>query len=341
VSQPNHIDRRLLLRPSDSYIIDPIFPNAALHVINGPPDIGKSTWLFQLLYDWEHGKVVLGGCKSHPCEWVYVSLDRSLRDTDRTMRRMGIDNWNMPAYAIEEVIERNGQKKIDMEPSIFGIVKRFPDCQLYVIEGLQMLMPNVGRGQSLNKAQGMWIVRLRDEILNQGKTIIAVNHKPKGNMASHDREDMMGSQGLIGGLGTTVNFGLPPDEHGKEQGMLGQRQSNQRLISIMPKNSPKIYLTCTVGINGRIELDGVSSSDPSTQEKHTEVIETASDSLRILGAHLIAYEGLTELTIGQIRKWGTDAGISRSHVDEWVRLQVADGKLVREGGGSFRRTSIN
>jgi hypothetical protein len=344
MSALSHIDRRLSLRPSDSFIIDPIFPNASLHVINGPPDIGKSTWLFDLLYNWELGKAVLGGCRSLPCDWVYISFDRGLRDTDRTLRRIGLDHWNMPAYAIEDLIDKNAQGKIDLEPNIFAVVKKFPNCQLYVIEGLQMLMPNVARGQSLNKAQAMWVVKLRHEILNAGKTIIAVNHMPKGNMAAHDREAGMGSQGLIGGLGTTVNFGLPPDEHGKEQGMLGQNQCMQRLVSIMPKNSPKVYLTYSVGDHGRLELEAAQKQEYNESAGKTvttgEVFDTPSDIRRILDMHLNVYEGQAELTERQVLKWAADANIATALAKDWVKMQVRDGRLVREGGGNFRRTSV-
>ena len=339
-----HIDRRIALRPSDSYIIDPIFPNASLHVINGPPDIGKSTWLFDLLYNWEQGKAVLGGHKSIPCEWVYVSFDRGLRDTDRTLRRIGLDHWNMPAWAIEDIIDKNAQGKIDLEPNIFAVVKKFPRCKLFVIEGLQMLMPNVARGQSLNKAQALWVVRLRHEVLNAGITILAVNHMPKGNMASHDREAGMGSQGLIGGLGTTVNFGLPPDEHGKEQGMLGQNQSNQRLVSIMPKNSPKLYLTYTVGEHGKLELEASRQAEFNAAANRIvttgEVFDTPSDNFRILTGHLAAYEGQDEIAMSQVQRWAADAGIPPEQARAWAGKMVEEGKLVREGAGRLRRTSL-
>lgn len=343
MSTLTHIDRRLSLRPSDSYIIDPIFPNAAMHVISGPPDIGKTTWLYQILYDWERGKAVLGGCKSNPCDWVYVALDRSLRDADRTLRRLGMDSWNMPAYAIEEVIDRNASKKIDIEPSIFRIVDKFPKCELFVIEGLQMLLPNVGRGQSLNKAQGMWVIKLRDEILNKGITIIAVNHTPKSSDAAHDRENMLGSQGLIGGLGTTITFGLPADSSGKAQGMLGPSQTDQRLVTVMPKNTPRLYLTYSRGINGSFDLDSTSTtaSDPDTSpNKLVEIYETMGDATRIFDAHLLAYEGQDELRASQVVKWAKDANIHPDKAKIWISLQVTSGRLVREGGGNLRRTSI-
>lgn len=343
MSALTHIERRLSLRPSDSFIIDPILPNAAMHVISGPPDIGKTTWLLQLLYDWEHGKIVLGGCKSNPCEWVYVSLDRSLRDTDRTLRRLELDNWDMPAFAIEEVIERNANKKIDLEPSIFQIVKRFPDAKLIVLEGLQMLMPNMGRGQSMNKAQGMWVIRVRDEILNAGKTIIAVNHTPKGGGAAHDRENMLGAQGLIGGLGTSMIFGLPPDDSGKEQGMLGPNQTDMRLLTVLPKNSPKLYLSYTFGKNGRLELDSsiTTKSEPDKPDiKQLEVFDTISDIRRILDMHLLAFEGQSEIAVKQVLIWARDAGIAVEHANSWLSGQVRDGRLVREGRGNYRRTSV-
>lgn len=337
----DNIARRLALRTSDRFIIDPIFPNGGLHVITGPPDVGKTTWLLQLLYDWELGKAVMGGFKSNPCKWVYIALDRSLRDTDRTLRRLGLDHWNMPAYSIEEVIPRNNLKKIDLEPNIFQILAKFPDADLYVIEGLQGLMPNTGRGQSLNKAQMLWVIQVRDQILNPGKTIIAVNHTPKSSDASHDRENMLGSQGLIGGLGTVIKFALPPDALGKERGMLGKDQTTSRLVSCMPKNTPPLYLTYSRGINGSFELDGTSTISPITPgETVSEVYVTPGDMSQILDMHLRAYEGQQELKLAQVLNWAKDAGINPEHARGWLVTQVGDGRLVREGQGNYRRTSI-
>lgn len=339
----SNLTRRLALRQLDNYIIDPIFPNGSIHVISGPPDIGKSTWSLQFLYQWEKGNPVFGNCKSNPCEWAYIAIDRSLRDTDRTLRRLGMGDWNIPAWSIEEIIPRNSFKQIDQEPSIFHIANdpRFKNCKLFFIEGLQGLLPNTGRGQSMNKAQMMWVIKTRDEIVNRGITIIAVNHTPKASDASHDRENMLGSQGLIGGLGTVITFNLPPTVDGKDQGMKGQRQTTNRLVTVMMKNHPTMYLTYSRANNGAFELDASQTVTPDTPiSQQTEVHVTQSDNMRIFDSHLRGFEGQQELLTKQIMAWARDAGIDPAEGIAWANQRIADGKLVREGRGGYRRTSV-
>lgn len=335
------LTRRLSLRSADSFLVDPVFPNNAIHAINGPPDIGKTTWSFQWLYDWSRGNPVFGGCKSNPCKWGYLSIDRGLRDTDRTLRRIGLGNWDIPAWSIEEVIIRNSQRKIDAEPTMDNILNHpnFRDCKMLFIEGLQMLIPNVGRGQSINKAHGMFMMKLRDEVERRQITIIFVNHTPKGGFDGHDREGGLGSQGLIGQLGTVISFALPPSEKdGKGQVMSGEQQTSNRLISVMMKNSPPMYLRYSRSENGGFELDGRTDAKPDTPQ--SVVFETKSDQLRILDFHLFSFEGGTELPLKQIHKWGADAGISLEIMSEWALGKVRDGRLVKEGRG-YRRTTIN
>ena len=201
---PSSIETRLALRANEHFIVDPIFPCGALHIITGPSGIGKSTWLLQLLYEWAHGRDVLGH-KSNPCEWVYVSLDRSLADADRTLRRIGLGDWDAPIYEMKDVMPRSSRGRLDVDPAISQVAEYFPKAKLYIIEGLQGVLPNTGRGQSQNKAEQLWAMRLRDEVLYKGITIIATTHTPKSNEATgRKREAMLGSHSLIGAAGQLV-----------------------------------------------------------------------------------------------------------------------------------------
>jgi hypothetical protein len=87
-------------------------------------------------------------------------------------------HWDIPAYAIEQIIRGTFIRRLISSPASLQSSSS-SGRKLFVIEGLQMLLPNPGRGQSFNKAQGIWVLRVRDEILNEGKTIIAVTHSPK------------------------------------------------------------------------------------------------------------------------------------------------------------------
>lgn len=355
----DHRARRLDLRKTENWIVDPIWPNGALHAIMGPPDIGKTSWFLPVIKTIAEGGLVFGKFQSYPQKYIYLTLDRSLRDTDRTLRRLGLDDWNIPAYSIEEVMPRSqASKKIELEPDIFEIFRRFPDVKLFFIEGLQGLLPNQGRGQSLNKAQMLWVIRLRDAALNHGITIIAVNHTPKASDAVHDRENMLGSQGLIGGLGTVIMFDLPPapfiNGQGGKRGMAGRQQTNERLVTIMPKNSPKLFAAYTQGHNGIFELNSLSSSSPYLdttgsgdaddpiviQGRQTEVFATSSDHTRVLDAFLREAPE-TLFTMNDFKAWGDRTGASHSSLLAWFSERLAAGKLLAAGAGKYSRGSVN
>src|SRR5205807_2646596 len=127
---------------------------------------------------------------------------------------LALGDWDIPVYAIEGVMPHNKYGRITADASVDHVVQEFPDADLIVIEGLQGLMPNTGRGQTQNKAELNWMIDVRDRFLNNGKTIIATTHSPKAiEKSKHKRENFLGSQALIGACGTMVSFDLPEGQN--------------------------------------------------------------------------------------------------------------------------------
>lgn len=335
----NRLAVRQALRKSESYLVENVLPNGAIHIITGPPDIGKTTWFFQFMWDFTHGRQVFGGLKTFPCKWVYISIDRGLRDTDRTMRRLGYGDWDAPVYAMEDILPKSTLGVIDVEPTIEQIIDHFPDVDAFFIEGLQSLMPNTGRGQSQNKAEQLWCLRTRYTCLNLGKTIIAVTHTPKSGEYNNDREAMLGSQALIGGAGTVIKFQLPPDLNGVTKGMKGVNQTNERLVTLLPKNAPAMYLRYGRGPNGSFELDSYTHTPPDTTTQETEILTTPTDQLRVMDSHLLAYEGQAELSLKQMKVWGREQGLSEGRLMKWIEGNEKAGRILREGAGRYRRSA--
>ena len=325
------MERRRVLRGAERFIVDPIFPCGALHIIGGPSGLGKTTWLTQTLYDWEQGRPVLGG-KSNPCPWVYVSADRSLMDGDRTLRRLGFEEWDAPMFAMEDVIPRNSLKQIEREPAIDQIVKKFPDIDLYVIEGLQAFLPNTARGQTQNKAEQLWCMRLRDEVLNKGKTIIAVTHSPKMTEGyRHNRENFLGSQALIGAAGTLISFNLPASAVSgtRKDGV----QTTDRVVRVMGHSFPEMCLYYSAGPNGALEL-----SARQTAGAESELYETSTDKKLTMYARLTACKPGEEVPYSAIKRWA-NAGMPESSMNNWLKEQTEAGTLLKEGRGAYRRSS--
>lgn len=326
------------IRLNERFIIDTILPNGAFHILTGPSGIGKTTWLCQMLFDWEQGKSVLGFA-SHPCQWVYVSLDRTLSETDRTLRRLGLEQWEMPCYNMAELIPRSASGQIELEPHINQIMAAHPHAELYVIEGLQGLTPNTARGQSQNKAELIFMLRIQDAILSKGKTILAVTHPPKSGNGGNDREGILGSQALIGAASTIIKFDVPPDVNGNAQQLLGVNQPNERLVTIMGRDFPNIYLNYDRMPNGGFDLSSrIIQPSKSGDALVTDVYETHADKLLLLDMRLGSVNGYVELALRDLKQWGRDIGLGDNSVSTWIKRAFDDGKLLKEGPGKFRRS---
>lgn len=243
---------------SEKWVVDPIFPAGAMHLIGGPSGSGKTTWLLQQLWEWEQGLPLLGKYKSNPCSWVYICCDRSLRETTKTLHRLGYHNWDFEAYALEDLLPQiNGRVK---PPDLTDhIMKRFPNHELFVIEGLQALMPDVAKGRSQNKQELLWALDLRLILGPQNKTIIATTHNPKVNVAGgvtqDERSKFLGSQGFIGTCSTMVGIEKHP------------KKDDQRNVKIMGRNFADIQVLYTRDNRGMFQLEGI---DGETVESETD-----------------------------------------------------------------------
>jgi hypothetical protein len=330
---------RRVLRQREKYLIYPILPNGSFHVTTGPSGIGKTTWWFQTLHDWERGDDILG-FKSNPVPWVYISLDRGLSETDRTLRRIGLEDWDIPAYDMSELIPKNTEGRIDLEPHLDQIIRAFPDAEMYFIEGLQGLVPTLKRGESQNKAELLFCMRMRHELLDHGKTIIAVTHSPKGVIASNNRESMLGSQALIGAASTIIHFGTPDGTDGKK---LSPDQTDSRLVTVMGRDFADIRLTYDRKPNGCFELKEKATTKPDSTGEHTEpdteVFETYADKLMVMRMKLNSVPIQTILKKKEFYEWGFALGLSAPLVDQWLKTLVATGVLLKEGPQNYRRSS--
>src|SRR5579883_3393726 len=111
---------------TEKWIVDQVIPAGAMHLIGGPSGSGKTTWLLQALHDWEQGKPLLNQFTSRPCPWIYVCCDRSLRETRKTLRRLGYDNWEFEAYGLEDLLPKSGNRISEAPDISKHILSKFP-----------------------------------------------------------------------------------------------------------------------------------------------------------------------------------------------------------------------
>jgi hypothetical protein len=318
-------ERRRRYHESERWLVDPIFPSGAMHLIGGASGAGKTTWLLQQLWEWDQGLPLFGKYKSNPVPWVYIACDRSLRDTNQTLQRLGYHKWQFEAYALEDLMPRvkvlggNGIEKIEKAPDMYlHILSKFPDIELFVIEGLQALMPDVSKGRSQNKEELLWALSVRMFLEPQNKTIIATTHSPKvatsGGVTVDARSKFLGSQGFIGTCSTMV--GVDKDD----------KLPNQRQVKVMGRNFAEMDLLYSLDNRGAFQLEGSSGKDGKT------VYETDDDrELSIIGYA----QSVVEFKTGELHDALTSQGvfISKAHLYRILDQLVQQGVLMERKDG--------
>jgi hypothetical protein len=259
-----------------------------------------------MLYPWSNGEPVFGR-KSHPCSWVYVSCDRSTLETDRTLRRLGLTDWDAPIYAAEEVCSG--------EPDIAKIYQHFPDVDLYVIEGIQACIPDSKGSQ--NKAEMNWALKMRREVLSKGKTILATTHVPKlkkGDGFANGRANMLGSASLIGCVSTVISIQAPSGDEDKE---------DDRVVIVRPRDAPNFSINYSRDENGRFIDSGEAYGELQLEIK-LEAMKTGE---------VVTTEEM--LTIGK------RAGLKyREKVQRLLKRMVDEGIIARIDKGKYQRLGI-
>jgi len=322
------VRQRLYLE--ESYIVSPIFPCGSLHLIVGDSGMGKSTWLLDTLHDWSMGMAVMGGLISHPCEWVYVSMDRALQDTNRTLKRLGLSNWDIPAYAIEELCPRDTATDLLVAPTIEQIHQLFPKAKLIVLEGLQTILPNTSRGQTQNKAEGLWLINLRDRILNKGITVIATEHKPKKVDAGvNKRNTPLGTASLIGGSGTVISFDYPAGVRGHKD----EVYINERIVHISGHNFAPYHLCYTRDTTGRFILEASKSGT----EVHSYV--TPEDGEIQIDAQFSVWPADRAIKSVDLIAWANVSNMSEHQMYKWLRARITSGLMEMVKKGEYRKVT--
>jgi RecA-family ATPase len=304
---------RLELRKEERFIVDKILPAGCLHLLGGPSGVGKTTWLFQQLKDWSEGKPILG-YQSFPCNWLYVSADRSALETDRTLRRLGLGDWPIPMYSIEEVSSG--------DPDLLKLHQRFPHIDLFVIEGIQAFVPDTKGSQ--NKADMLWVMKLRQHLLGTQKTITGTTHMPKGTggqSGTGDRTDFLGSASLLACCSTLINFEYPDDVKDSRVKV----ESDERKITIKPRDTPNIVLNYTRSSSGSFIL---ADSDEA-------------QALFALEIMLASHKDQEPITKALLADWVAKSGISKRSLSRFMSERLEQGKLEKISDGAYQKRRVN
>jgi hypothetical protein len=322
--------RRKELVASQEYVVDQIFPAGAMHLIGGPSGVGKTSWLLQTLYEWEQGHKLFGEFKSRPCPWVLINCDRSLREMNQTLIRLGLGHWEFESYALEDLIYDPATKRCKSPDFTIDILQRFKYAKLIVVEGLQAVMPDNSKTRSQNKQELLWALEQRYVLAQGNRTVIATTHNPKvaamGAPANDERSKFLGSQGFIGSCSTMIGF----EKHPKIDYM--------RSVTVMGRNFADIKLqySSTKENQGRFVLESIGDNAVATDE----------DNETFLALWATSQPGAFTITDAVTYCMRNDIELSESSVERWLRneAQSPEGKLERFRVGkrySYRKRSLD
>lgn len=308
------------------WIVDQILPGGTCHIVSGPSGAGKTTWLMKQLYEWDHGRPVLG-YPSTRVPWVYVSCDRSSADTYRTLKRIGLgtDVWNPPIYAIEDIC--NVMHGFDMST----VLNAFPDAHLFVVEGLQVLLPSGERG-SQNKAEMMFFIQLRAQLFAQNKAMILVTHPPKQRQVGgvQNRTDSLGSVSSGASTGTIITIDYPPvNEESPDE------VSDIRTVHVSPKDIKAFKRTYRLDERGAfVDLVGDAANMKNIIEfkQDTAVTQGRMDAW-LLGTVRSDHE----MPTSEIYDAAKQQGVSVATCKRWIASCVSRGMLIKITHGMYRK----
>jgi hypothetical protein len=319
IIEPKALDRlsernQVLCRPiQDVWIVEGLFEVGEIHQLSGPSGVGKTTWMNAMMYDWALGKPILGH-KSYPRPYAYIVCDRSFNLTTMTLARLGLQDWNVPMFTIDEL-----RREIKGEVTIPKIVDMLPWVEVFFIEAIGIFEPTSnGKAAGYVEAMNYW-ASIR-QVLSKGKTIIATNHSPKAKgkeRYGHSRERILGSVAHGASIATTICFDFEEENNSTDM---------NRILTISPRNSPNMVLRYGLGANGEFVYKSVFEGEEKEAEKGIYMLEK----------ELMNIPKGTFITMDTVKGWMDRTEVGKSQMYNIINKLEARKVILRIRKGMYR-----
>lgn len=286
----------------------------------------KTTFLLQMLHEWEQGHDVLG-YKSHPCDWAYIACDRHMWEADKTLCRIGLADWDAPIFSTHELF--NFGTGFTIEDILHH--DYFRPCKLIVIEGLQALIPDTRAGQAQNKVELNWMNAINKFLFETGKTVILVTHNPKmktGEKFASDRADVLGSVSIGASTSTMIHVREVEDKQNPD--------TDKRIVTLNGRDFKAFSVLYDVDPQGRLV-------NPTTDT--VDVIAAQTGKMNSISEHICHNNmdlWLTSLPVmpmkaSDILTYGDSVGYSRSSVYRWIDSASRRGLMKKIDYGVYMK----
>lgn len=308
------------------FVIDTIWPRAGFHALVGSSGVGKSTWLLQAIHDWEKGLPVLG-FKSYPAPYVYIMCDRAQTELQDSLDRMGLGNWDIKGYSIEQL----SSAPFEVHPDnldIQDLITIFPWAQVFFIEGYTYWYKNKSSNATKDYTDTLrfW-GNVRNHFAEKGKTIIGTGHQPKNKPegVTKTRDKIFGSVGQGAVMGTVM---VMEDD---------ARNRKVRNLAIAPRNAREFTVVYDVGAMGELIFNRIRDEDE--KESKTDEKEDSGATLQ-LNKKLQATASDDILPSSTIVGWANEIGVTRKTAQRWVTAQLESGYLTKLQKGLFKKGKL-
>jgi len=184
-----------------------MFPTKRVHLIAGPVGAGKSTYIFQLDRSVLDGAEFMGNKTHNRGKIVYLAADRTRREANATLRRMGaLDLIPRIKWLFVNEIRKNG-----VIPFLESVIDQH--CQegdMMIVEPFQFfLRDDKNRAGDPNSSMDVshWICKIKDAVEKYGITLFGSVHPPKarkGEGYGSVRDRLVGTSAWTGYTSTTV-----------------------------------------------------------------------------------------------------------------------------------------
>jgi RecA/RadA recombinase len=287
------------------YLIDKVLPSEEVHLIAGPSGGGKTTWLLQMIADWQARKPILG-YSSNPVPFVYVACDRSEATMLETLERVGC-----PDIPLVSLVDGLGARTLEVAIEKARVINS--TAEMLFLDGFATLLPS-GDHNNYSSVSN-FLIRSTRLCKANGLTMEGVMHTAKVK----EKEQYLNSRQRIHGSAAWAAFAetiiviepvCPEDPANQE-----------RSLYLLPRNAPEAKFSFILDSRGRFVEHNIDQ-------------EVAFAKLDFMLSKLPPG---SPFSTAQAHEWADKQEVGRSTAERWVKATIEAGKIERTTRGNYKK----
>lgn len=292
------------------FIVDTIFPKRELHIIGGPAHGGKTTLLYQIMYDLSNGYNIFG-YPSQPVPSCLISCVHSANACRQIMEQMGI---SFPLYSfVDNAFEGETQdKKIDkMQQVCDAAMSLVPNVEMIFLDGIMRLFDG---SITDNSGVGKFLSHVVRKLQEYNLTSLATGRAAKPKEATNGFRSIDRFLGATAWTEYSSTFIAIESESGA--GIADLR----RKVTLQPKRAPVSFHHFKFGPEGRLIEATTDDPQPERIELLLQILEFNRDR---------------EWTRAELIEEGKNNEIPVATCDRYIKVLVKQNRLRKTSYGHY------